>query len=112
MRRSIVRKDLLTKGMHYLVASLQAHPPSVIIACGQDVRQAMREQGLLLEPEVRGMHEALGNGERWNKGIFVLDRAREIPWYGIAHPAARSGESFWRHIASIADDVRVAIRKA
>lgn len=91
--------QLLQLGAPYLAATVQAHPPSVIIAAGADVRQVLRD----LYPA--GIPRYTANCTQ--KGTIPIG-ANAVPTFGVAAPTAR-GNRFGTEMKDIGRDIRAAL---
>jgi hypothetical protein len=86
-----MRDELVIIGAQYLMEAFEVHPPTVIIACGEDTRrgmQAINDQGI---PAYAPGHQ---------QGHFRVGGVA-IPWFGVRHPVAR-GAAFNHDIQAIA----------
>lgn len=109
------KEQFLAEGAQWLRRGLDKHQPTVIIACGGDVRRKMREMDGT-ESEVPG-YAAGGPQCGWFRVNTPLGPKR-VRWFGVAHPAARQVFDpvkqchvypFERDIQALAPRVRAAL---
>jgi hypothetical protein len=88
-----------TPGRGYLTATLQKHPPAVIIAAGKHVRHIMHAMHKNDIPAYKSNNTQRGT---------MNTRGRAVPWFGAVAPTAHSNR-FHDDMFYIRREIRAAI---